>query len=61
MENNEVNQITITDVKVPFLSMVIFMVKAALASIPALIVLAIIGAVIFAALGTMSGEFTRYL
>ena len=41
MENNETNQVTIVDVKMPFLSMVIFMVKAAIAAIPALIILAI--------------------
>ena len=41
MENNELNQVKIVDVKMPFLSMVVFMVKAAIASIPAIIVLVI--------------------
>lgn len=48
MENNEV---TIVDVKMPFLSMVVFMVKAAIAAIPAFIILSIIAAIMFAILG----------
>ena len=51
MENNNENQVTIFDIKMPFLSMVVFMVKAAIAAIPAIIILAIIGAVIAGALG----------
>jgi uncharacterized membrane protein YdjX (TVP38/TMEM64 family) len=43
--------VTITDIKMPFLSMVIFMVKAAIASIPAFIILSVIGSVIFGLLG----------
>ncbi len=45
MENNNKNEITIVDIKMPFWSMANFMVKAALASIPALFILAIIGTV----------------
>lgn len=52
MDNNE-NQVIIVDVKMPFLSIVVFMVKAAIASIPAFIILAIIGGIIFAILGGM--------
>ena len=47
MESN----ITITDIKMPFISMVIFMVKAAIASIPAFIILSVIASVIFAVMG----------
>jgi uncharacterized membrane protein YdjX (TVP38/TMEM64 family) len=43
--------VTITDIKMPFLSMVIFMVKAAIASIPAFIILSVIGSIIFGLLG----------
>lgn len=43
--------VTITDIKMPFLSMVIFMVKAAIASIPAFIILSLIGSIIFGLLG----------
>ncbi len=55
MDNNNENHVTIVDVKMPFLSMVIFMVKAAIASIPAFIILAIIGAIVFAVLGGIFG------
>ena len=57
--------VTITDIKTPFLSMVIFMVKAAIASIPAVIILSVIGSIIFALLGVIfgsgniSGHFTQ--
>lgn len=47
----ETNEITITNIKMPFLSMVIFMVKAAIAFIPAFIILSVIGSVTFAVLG----------
>jgi hypothetical protein len=49
MENS--SEITIVDVKMPFISMVVFMVKAAVAAIPAVIILALI----FAILGAMFG------
>ena len=45
------NQITIVDIKMPFISMVVFMVKAAIAFIPAFIILSIIGSLMFALLG----------
>ncbi|MCW8928949.1 MAG: hypothetical protein OQL19_01775 [Gammaproteobacteria bacterium] len=51
MENNETNQVTIVDVKMPFFSMVIFMVKAVIAAIPAFIILAIIGTIITTVFG----------
>jgi hypothetical protein len=44
-------QVVVTDVRMPFFSMVTFMVKWTLASIPAMIILAIVGGVI-AAIGT---------
>ncbi|MBV1914770.1 MAG: hypothetical protein KUG72_05250 [Pseudomonadales bacterium] len=53
MGDSETIQVTIVDVKMPFSSMVVFMVKAALASIPAFIILLIIGSVFFAVLGGM--------
>ena len=37
------NEVVVVDVKMPFLSMVVFMVKWAIAAIPALIVLAVFG------------------
>jgi hypothetical protein len=38
-------RVVVTDIKMPFVSMVIFMVKAAIAAIPAVIILAFIGAI----------------
>jgi uncharacterized membrane protein YdjX (TVP38/TMEM64 family) len=43
--------VTITDIKMPFFSMVVFMVKAAIAFIPAFIILSVIGSVTFGLLG----------
>lgn len=45
------DKVTIVDIRMPFLSMVIFMVKAAIASIPAMIILSVIGSILFALLG----------
>lgn len=42
---DEKREVVVTDVKIPFLSMVVLMVKWAIASIPALIILLVIGAV----------------
>ncbi|ATX81100.1 hypothetical protein Ga0123462_0223 [Mariprofundus ferrinatatus] len=48
-------EVTIIDIKMPFMSMVIFMVKAAIASIPAFIILSVIGSIIFGVMGAMFG------
>ena len=42
MDNYNINQVSIVDIRIPFWSMVVFMVKASLASIPALIILYVI-------------------
>jgi hypothetical protein len=39
--------VIVSDVKMPFLSMVIFMVKWAIASVPALMILIIMGTAVF--------------
>jgi len=49
--------VRIIDVKMPLGSMVIFMVKWAIAAIPALIILAIIGAMLS---GVLAGLFFRH-
>lgn len=49
-------KVTIVDVKMPFLSMVVFMVKAAIAFIPAFIILSIIGALTATILGNIFGR-----
>lgn len=55
MENENKNEVTIVDIKMPFWSIVIFMVKAAIASIPAFIILGVIGSVLSMAMGGFFG------
>jgi hypothetical protein len=56
-------RVVVSDVKMPFLSMVIFMVKWAIASVPALVILIMIGTVVFqilmGLLGMMGGGMPR--
>ncbi len=49
--SNEKSEVVVVDVKIPFWSMVTLLVKWALASIPALIILFIIGALLSALFG----------
>ena len=42
MENSSINKVTIVDIKMPFMSMVVFMIKAAIAAIPAFLILSLI-------------------
>jgi hypothetical protein len=58
MENQ--SEVTITDVKMPFGSMVVFMVKAAIASIPAVIILTIIYGVVAFMMAGIFGGMSRY-
>ncbi|GAB4262095.1 MAG: hypothetical protein Kow0065_12730 [Methylomicrobium sp.] len=51
--SDDKREIIVTDIQMPFLSMVVFMVKWAIASIPAIIILVLIGSfvsVLFTAL-----------
>lgn len=57
-ENN--NRVVITDVKMPFISMVIFMVKAAIAAIPALIILTLLGVMATIVFGGIFSGFVNY-
>jgi hypothetical protein len=50
---DESGRVVVTDVKMPFLSMVVFLVKLAIAAIPAMIILTVIGAVITAITGAL--------
>lgn len=45
------NQVVVTDIKMPFMSMVVFMVKWAIAAIPALIILSILAVLLMGILG----------
>ena len=53
------NNVVVVDIKMPFLSMVIFMVKWVIASIPAFIILSIIAAIIMTLLGGMMNGMHR--
>ena len=48
-------EVIVTDVKIPFWSMVMLMVKFAIASIPAAIILIVVGAVVMTGLGLLFG------
>lgn len=48
-------EVVVTDIKIPFFSMVVLMVKWSLAAIPAVIILIVIGSVISAGLSALFG------
>ncbi len=48
-------EVVVTDVKIPFWSMVVLMVKWAIAAVPALIILLVIGAVVSMAFAAIFG------
>ncbi len=50
-QSNEKQQVTIVDIKMPFMSMVIFLIKFTIAAIPAFIILSFI----FMVLGAIFG------
>ena len=55
MEQKSTNYVVVTDINMSFFSMVIFMVKWVVASIPAFIILSIIGAVFMVLFGGIMG------
>jgi hypothetical protein len=52
---NNVQEIVVTDIRIPFISMVVLLVKWALAAIPAMIILVSIGVAISLVLGGLFG------
>ncbi len=52
MDDNNTSNVNIVDIKMPFMSMVVFMVTAAIAAIPAFIILAVLGVMLA---GVISG------
>jgi len=50
MESGNNNQVVVTDFQMPFMSMVTFMVKWAIAAIPAILILTFFGMVLFGVL-----------
>ena len=59
MNDSSVVRVSVIDIQMPFWSMVMFMVKAAIASIPAFIILSVIGTLVVALLGGVAEGF-RY-
>ena len=55
MNDSGVVRVSVIDIQMPFWSMVMFMVKAAIASIPAFIILSIIGSLVFSVLAGIFG------
>jgi hypothetical protein len=53
----EYNSVVVTDIKMPFSSMVVFMVEWAIATIPALIILTVIGSITLGILSAIYGGF----
>lgn len=52
---DETREIVVTDIRVPFLSLVIFLVKLAIASIPAWIILAFLWMIVAMLFGGFAG------
>ncbi len=52
-------EVVVTDVRMPFFSMVVFMVKWVIASIPAFIILAILSAILSLVFGGFIGAFNQ--
>jgi len=60
MSEKESQYVVVTDIRMSFLSMVVFMVKWVVASIPAFIILSIIGSILMMLLGGMFGNMGRF-
>lgn len=57
MASKENNEVVVTDIKMSFSSMVVFMVKWAIATIPAIIIISVVGSIIFGLLRALFGSF----
>jgi hypothetical protein len=55
MQTEQNSKVTVVDIQMPFWSMVVFMVKVAIASIPAVIILSVLGAIFFAVMTAVFG------
>jgi hypothetical protein len=53
-------RVIVTDIRMPFLSMMVFMIKWVIASIPAFIILSILGAIVTAILGALMRGMGQY-
>ena len=57
---NQDNEVVVTDIKMPFGSMIIFMVKLAIATIPAMIILSAVGTLTFALVNFFLGGMAHF-
>jgi hypothetical protein len=57
MASREINEVVVTDIKMSFSSMVVFMVKWAIATIPAIIILTVVGSITWGLLMALFGSF----
>jgi hypothetical protein len=57
--SNPDNEVVVTNIKMPFGSMVVFMVKLAIATIPAMIILSAVGTLTFALVNFFLGGTTH--
>ena len=57
MDDRDITLVVVTDVKMPFWSMVFFMVKLSIASIPAVLILTVLSALAYAILFALVGGF----
>ena len=53
--STDYSKVVVTDIKIPFGSMVVLMVKWAVATIPALIILSVIGTITFGIINALMG------
>jgi hypothetical protein len=58
--SNPDNEVVVTNIKMPFGSMVVFMVKLAIATIPAMIILSAMGTLIFFLINFFLGGTTHF-
>lgn len=61
MENLRAGEVVVVDIKVSFWSIVVFMVKAAIAAIPAVIILTLVGSLVMTLLGSLFGMPVHHL
>ncbi|ORU93634.1 MAG: hypothetical protein A6F70_06095 [Cycloclasticus sp. symbiont of Bathymodiolus heckerae] len=52
VDKQDITEVRVIDVKMPFISMVVFLVKLSIAAIPAFIILSIVGSILFGIFGT---------
>ena len=57
MGSREINEIVVTDIRMSFSSMVVFMVKWAVATIPALMILTVVGSILLGIIRIIFGGF----